>query len=149
MNTNLIKLAEEHVDHFLELLANVRDGEEVKRTEILLSADCTEPGWEVSAGDDYVDIAPRMGCGFSEHCCGKLLTVITERVYARGGSFRMYLTEPQPVRCIVSGEVLYLERRWRVQLAVPGQRRGEHFNRYPGVAALIAYLRAWDAVPCN
>ncbi len=123
------------VDKLLELLDDAADGDLQHRGEVELCEGIKVPGWFLTAGGYWVGIAPELACNFGEHCDGKLMHVITERLSSKA-AFRMNMVwTPEG------------GRQWRVRIKLQRYNPwAEGVSDHPGVAALIAYLRAWGVV---
>lgn len=145
-----------HLDELLDVLSHTPDGFTTLRQTVAVRDGQLEQGWEADANGYAVTILPDHICGFLEEGDGKVLTVITGRTTESKGGLTLsaYLKEfptEQPT------DHPYYSVVWQANVRL-GEQLGnweQHSRAYqqglgecetPGVAALIAYLRAWGVL---
>lgn len=161
MSGPLLRLAdlkrspELHLDELLDVLRQAPDGCTTARTQVRVGSR-TEAGWAGDADGYQITIAPEHICGFSEEGDGKVLTLITGRVKdSRGGLTLTSLLKEHPRTRETDG--VYYSIVWQAHVRLgedlgnwePNPRAGYQGLgecETPGVAALIAYLRAWGVL---
>ncbi|MBB5363072.1 hypothetical protein [Deinococcus humi] len=159
---DLAREPEFHLDELLEVLAQVPDGYLTERAEVW-SGETKEPGWELEADSYEIGVDPNYRCGWSENGDGKVLTAITSRLQETSGL--LVLVTAQVMQTPPPGPVHikpYMQAVWNAAVTL-GQgmplgcacdlfenpragSQGLGQNDGPGVATLLAYLRAWGVL---
>ncbi|OWL96543.1 hypothetical protein CBQ26_09200 [Deinococcus indicus] len=126
----------------LALLPHVKDGYTSQRIDV--------PGnvWNLEGAGGYsVEVLPEYQCGFSGEADAPILITVVERVQeTEGASMKMQTRKSVRSSVFQHGEKQsYAVLEWRVQVALPSGK-GEGVNDHLGVAALVAYLRAWGVL---
>ena len=148
MSGPLLRLAdlkrspEFHLAELLALLPHVQDGYKSLLIDVL------ESGWSLEGAGGYsVDVLPEYQCGFSGEADAPVLITVVERVQGCEGAAMKMQTRQSPRSFALNDKEKchYTVLEWRVQVTLPSGK-GEGVNDHLGVAALIAYLRAWGVL---
>lgn len=139
---DLARSPEFHLAELLALLPHVRDGYTSNQAEV--------PGtvWNLEGAGGYsVEVLPDYQCGFSGEADAPVLITVVERVQGcEGASMKMQTRQsPRSFALNDKEKCHYVTLEWRVQVTLPSGK-GEGVNDHLGVAALVAYLRAWGVL---
>ncbi|MHA0043463.1 hypothetical protein [Deinococcus sp. PEB2-63] len=131
-----------HLPELLALLPHVQDGFTSNQVEV--------PGnvWNLEGAGGYsVEVLPDYQCGFSGEADAPVLITVVERVqWTEGASMKMQTRQsPRSFALNDKERCHYTMLEWRVQVTL-SRGKGEGVNDHLGVAALIAYLRAWGVL---
>lgn len=139
-----------HTDKLLELLSTVPDGYHTARADVWVGGK-KEPGWHLEADGYYIGVQPDYKCGWDEEGDGKVLTALLTRQAETKG--QVNLTTTAGFRDLGNGEhEFYVKWRAGVHLGSTtglgddsprAGRPGLGWANDPGMALLLAYLRAW------
>ena len=156
---DLKRAPEFHLDQLLDLLASIPDGYRMQR----LTLPDGEPGWELDLADGYtLKLNPQYQCGWEEAGAGPLLTTITSRLSATHGRLRLNTRIEKQTDPTGTVRGTYTAVVWDAKITLGGLPlfasddtdrtprtgcKGEAKGHDdPGIAALVAYLRAWGVL---
>lgn len=142
--SDLPRAPEFHLDQLLDVLSRTPDGFRTQRTQITLDEGHVEPGWTAGTYGDDVGILPDYACGFHELGDGKVLTVIAGRAQDRAVSLSLNTGSTKRSTWKAAVTVEAVQGQWPSPDRAASHGEGEAAD--PGVAALIAYLRAWGTL---
>lgn len=139
---DLARAPQFHLPELLALLPHVQDGYKSLLIDVL------ESRWSLDGAGGYsVEVLPEYQCGFSGEADAPVLITVVERVQGCEGAAMKMQTRQSPRSFALNDKEKchYVTLEWRVQVTLPSGK-GEGVNDHLGVAALIAYLRAWGVL---